>query len=111
MKVNDIEQAIFRATAPQTTKKSNLLFEIDNDGNKRAKKALRVQKMARQMKSLVSSGFPIQGRMPHNKSLDVSFLTGTYVTNNPLDHARETIPVRKRQSKRQKILNQIHKER
>ena len=47
MKVNDIEQAIFRATAPQTTKKSNLLIEIDNDGNKRAKKALRVQKMAR----------------------------------------------------------------
>ena len=49
--------------------------------------------------------------MPHNKSLDVSFLTGTYVTNNPLDHTRETIPVRKRQSKRQKILKQIHKER
>ena len=60
-----------RATAPTTSKKRDLVYElyIDSEAKKTAvKKALRVKKMASRLKSFTTTGSTIQIKVPALKT-------------------------------------------
>ena len=80
-----------RATAPTSSKKANLVFElyIDSEAKKAAvKKALKVKKMAGRLKSFTTTGSTMQVKVPTMRT-DMRFLSNTYVNSNPLEPAIE----------------------
>ena len=111
----ELERVLKKGSGLNQTK-PNYLFEIhvDKEGQSTAiKKALRVKKMSKKLKALTTTAAGPKIDIANKKEKEMSFLSKTYVTSNPLELTDLQIPlkqkpvIRRHKSKKHHVSQQI----
>ena len=88
-----------QATAFGTQTRPNFLHEIhvDREGHSTSiKRALRMKKMAKKLKAFTATAASLKPDAYSKKEKEMTFLSKTYVTSNPLEFTELSIPLKEK---------------